>query len=317
MLSAVVAGVAEYTMTDGNSGWVPLGAGVAGAVVTLIFAVLKVKVRAEEPPQEPSERLDLPQPSEAQVRYTIAAIIESVKGMTDVERKARLPLYVGEVVEEEGTVSNVAEHGGRYLLGVEVGQHYVQAWSSSKEVAALRQGEHVQLRARVVTVDRTSVEVEGLELIRVGGPIVGELGAEQDLPRHSSDSETANRLESETRRGSPEPANVALCSVEEVVSAARGLTDLERKDRIDALYKGKPLEFRGSVRNVEEFDGSYYLTLYEGEWAVNAEFAEAAPVRHLKVGDTVSLRGEVRSAGDTIVFLANPEILKLDQGLEI
>lgn len=288
LVGAIVGGVIEYWITDGRSGWGPLRVGVIGAVVGLGYTLVTTGLaesRGAAPP----------------VRYTAAEIVESMDGMTSTQQEALLPRYTGEVIEEEGLVLDVRKGswGRGHLLSLRVSSRtFVHGDSRDEAVGFLRRGEHVIFRGKVVGASDTGVVVQDLELLEVLPP---EDPASREPEETTAPTEGPNYL-----------AKAILADVE-------GLTGVQRDERIDALYQGRSVEFRGTVVDVvqtswhggdgESQDG-FLVSLHQGDVSLFAR-SSADGAKHLRPGDRVHVRGILDSVTLGGLLLNDAEIVEV------
>lgn len=294
MLGAFVRGVVQYVVTRGKSGWTPLVVGVVtGVVVILIRAFVLTKpddpppiILVEPPPLESPPLESSLEP--AVVRYTAAEIIESMEGLTGIQQETLLPRYIGEVIEETGAVRDVTGSTGAFDLAVAVDGHLVFAEGLTEaKIASLRVDEVVSFRGEVTQANDLYLTVKNLELLEVGVlPEPGDDGRDQEW-------------------------TAPTYSVPEILAALQGLTDVAIEERVESQYKGEPLEVRGSVVDVRSrLNDTYEVTVDGGEFRVVANFSASEPVRHLRIGDLLWIRGYVEAARSQTVVLENAEVIK-------
>ncbi len=117
--AAVVGGLFEYFMTEGEAGWIPLGAGLVGAPGVLI-AVMAVWIALMGKPEPQT-----PEPSESPVataepvnrepekriytQRTAAEIFAAIENMTGVEIDRFAEPHIGKWIRVQSVVRDITQ----------------------------------------------------------------------------------------------------------------------------------------------------------------------------------------------------------------
>ena len=132
-ISPIIAGLIEYFLTDGVSGWIPLVAGLGGALVTVAFLWFAGRRSAEDKDRseeqvltslEPSKPLQSPYPivslSEDKILSlrTPSELLKLVKGQTEIGARHAAEPHIGYWLRVNGSVLNVLEYSLGNILTV-------------------------------------------------------------------------------------------------------------------------------------------------------------------------------------------------------
>ncbi len=185
---AVVSGVAEYVLSDGTSGWIPLAAGVAGAVagwLALLAFPSGGKTRAApvepaaDPPAAPVDPAAAARaaPAAPVVKRTASELMDMFSGgLTSVQAQNLVRPYIGSAIDFCGEVSNVSESSpGRVSVFFWVDEFRLLCAgldpSCADEGRRLRRGDTVCVSGEIKTIEKLRFFVESCRLKPFDGPV--------------------------------------------------------------------------------------------------------------------------------------------------
>ena len=120
LIPGVTAGIAEYIITKGVSGWIPPGAALIGGVPTMVVLWLMDGGERLGPPKLQDLRGPVPLTGDRIFsRRTPDELVDLVRGLTDVEAKRVVEPHIGQWLEVEGSVRDVqslAMYPHEYML---------------------------------------------------------------------------------------------------------------------------------------------------------------------------------------------------------
>ena len=178
MVPSIIAGVIEYALTRGVSGWIPLVSGLGGALGTIVLLwALSLKkpigkVSGEMSPEgvsaattnrpdiTPYEKRELPKALDTGrvfSRRTPAELIALVKGHTEIMAKHVGKPHIGHWMKVEGAIINVQDSGLDKVITVHMNESRNQVtvfldfdkkrWES--HVSALAIGDRIAAIGRI------------------------------------------------------------------------------------------------------------------------------------------------------------------------
>ena len=322
-VTACVAGLAEYWLTSGTSGWVPLVAGLLGAGVAVLPRLVLGGRKGESalsPRTEETDRAEKADQTLVVSRYTIAELTSAMEGdLTSLERDRRKQPFIDELVETRGVVSDVgrASFGDRLWIHLDVDDRSVTGWfdGSDTGVDSLRVGDRVRIRGRVDDLSPSFVRLEAAELVEVRAG-KAELAAESLVQTRCPVADSGDSEPSSVARDVMLAAKVRYTAAE-IILAMTGETDVGRKAK-GHRYQGETLEEKGSVLNVREYDDGPALSIeIDDRNMIHAFFAGTHPgVASLRLGERVCVRGQFASADARSVQLVNSELIEVRAGDE-
>ena len=135
VLPGTIAGVIEYAMTDGVSGWIPVSAAFAGGLAT--FALLRL-VDVNKPNEAhgssdeavtPTDRKGSPLKTTVELTPSVLAgkdmsprtpaeLVAEIEGFTQIAAASAVKRHVGLWLPVEGTVVDVSERSFDQTIGV-------------------------------------------------------------------------------------------------------------------------------------------------------------------------------------------------------
>ena len=161
----IVSGGAEYALSGGTSGWIPLAAGAAGAVAGwLVPFVSRSGAKSGDDPAAPV------------VKRTASELMALVSpGLTAVEASNLVKPHIGSIIEVSGVVTDVSEVSESTLrFARSVGVFFriedgrlIGAWlhrSCADEGRRLRLGDRVSVSGKVSEIGRDRLWMESCRL---------------------------------------------------------------------------------------------------------------------------------------------------------
>ena len=162
---ASAGGLAEYVMTGGSSTWIPLLAGLVGAVVGLTVSVILMP-RKEEPFYTPR---------------TVSELTKAVSGKTSVEADITSEPHVGSRIKVSGVVTDIASTflfpgytvdlrlvGGEEDEGLSVDAEFSRKWSA--KLRTLRIGDRMDVDGRISSISQWSVSIDDCRILNLESP---------------------------------------------------------------------------------------------------------------------------------------------------
>ena len=167
LVTAGVAGLAEYWLTSGTSGWVPLVAGLGGVGATVLLRLTLGARKGQSKPwasTEDTKRTEKGDQAIAVSGYTIAELTSAMKGnLTSLERGRRKQLFLDKLVETRGVVSDVGKAGDRHWIDLQVDDREVSCWFDGvvAGIDSLKIGDRARIRGKVGDLGPSSVRLKG------------------------------------------------------------------------------------------------------------------------------------------------------------
>ena len=152
LVVAIISGLTEYILTDGLSTWIPLAAGIIGALIGGSICVLIVPRK-----KRPNARK--------------SAIEDIVSGnLTSIEANRLVKPYIGSTIEVSGTVLNVSAIQGvffwfleRHLIVIDIGHgrkiFAVFRWFFTSSVRRFRVGDKVSVYGTIEEIREAALDL--------------------------------------------------------------------------------------------------------------------------------------------------------------
>lgn len=162
LLPAALAGVFEYFMSGGTSGWVPLWAGVVSGVLTACVLLL---IQTEE--RTVAER--------AFSKRTPNELTNQIHGLTEMAAKPVVDRHRGSWLQVRTRVDNMAEQGSKLVIenlasytqpGLVLSFHK-RAWSDKLKI--LDRGDRIDAMGRIADIHDDVIWLEDCELVENDG----------------------------------------------------------------------------------------------------------------------------------------------------
>ena len=157
---ALTGGVAEYVMTGGTSTWVPLVAGLIGAVPVLIVGIFGLR-RRKEP---------------LYTSRTASELTEAVEGKTSVEADIISQPHMGFRLKVNGIIIDIDSRlfFPGYTVDLQPGENkdisiyaeFGRRWSP--RLRTLRVGDYLGIDGKIWSINRWSVSVDDCRIIGMG-----------------------------------------------------------------------------------------------------------------------------------------------------
>ena len=152
IVAALVSGLVEYVLTGGASTWIPLIAGLVGAVAGLIVGI-RVLPRQEEQFYTPR---------------TVTELTKAVRGKTSVEADTLNELHVGSRIRVSGEISDVSStlFFSGYTVdlklddgeGASVNAEFSKNWFPM--LRTLRVGDQVNIDGKITDISEWSIWID-------------------------------------------------------------------------------------------------------------------------------------------------------------
>ena len=338
--AALIAGAAEYVMTGGTSGWVPLGAGVAGAVGGWLVTIAVVGHGRVPAQGLPSESLA----GRTFVRQSPTEIVEDFRtDQTSLEIELLSKRFVGHWLEVDGVVRDVAKGppGVAATVRLEIGSRpdiallFSHRAPDLEAVLLLKKGLKVRARGRISSVVRTTITLKECELEVRSAETPRTIAEPPDAatrPVLPSLQEPASAAFNE--RGAPERGSVAATestrpeqitrvedrrwvrdhkAIRELQGLCRNTTSVQA-EKLCAPYIGQKYFVAGTVANVLGTEGTLSVDLnIDGGGEVWLDFSRdsewADEVERLARGDRVAAVGAISRIRLSCVTLKHAELV--------
>lgn len=179
ILPGVFAGIFEYMMTEGSSGWIPLVAALTGGLAAMLILWL-IEQRKPEKPQGPNKTAGASEPDELKVEERIFTqrtpdeLVASIRGLTEVAAGHVSERYLGQWLKVEGYVKDVYMLSSNKVIVVYISDaepgvflHFdAKRWE--KHVAALDVEDKISAIGKIQTIGRQGIVA--LEQCEIEGP---------------------------------------------------------------------------------------------------------------------------------------------------
>lgn len=179
---ALVAGFAEYILTQGTSGWIPLSSGLLGATLGPLIVRVVAGIRAIRRSSDHGEadtrdgRHDERKSNDARLQgrihcpRTLDELVASVNGRTSIEREGILAKYAGTWLAFSGQVKDVGKHRTEvYALvssdeqeSLTVCSYFDLKWT--QHLVVLSVGDHISGVGRIQGIDFDGVILKDCDL---------------------------------------------------------------------------------------------------------------------------------------------------------
>lgn len=164
---ASAGGLAEYAMTGGSSTWIPLLAGLVGAVVGLAVSATLLS-HQKEPFYTPR---------------TVSELTSAVRGITSVEADLISKQHIGSRIKVSGAIADIWSIGffpiGWYtviLNAKESGEdeeYEVRARFSrrySSKLRTLRIGDHMKVDGKIIEINSWTIGIGSCRILNLDSP---------------------------------------------------------------------------------------------------------------------------------------------------
>ena len=179
ILPGIIAGIIEYVVTKGVSGWLPLAAALIGGLLTMAVLWLIEKQRSHESPASP----ELPDPPESPGSMTEgkifsprtpAELVAEVEGLTEIAAEDVSRRHIGQWLKVEGRIFNVSGRGDRVRasLSSQIRQPFIALYFVANDwreiLKAYNSGDRLSAIGKIEAVSSGSITLEECELVNRG-----------------------------------------------------------------------------------------------------------------------------------------------------
>ncbi len=175
--AAVVGGLFEYFMTEGEAGWIPLGAGLVGAAVMAVWIALmgKPEPQTPEPSESPvatAEPVNREPEKRIYTQRTATEIFAAIENMTGVEIDRFAQPHIGKWIRVQSVVRNITQSDRFFyvMLGKKFDPILSLAFSKARwsRIETMVQGDRIAAEGQIHEIDEFSLRLDHCELVELG-----------------------------------------------------------------------------------------------------------------------------------------------------
>ena len=163
--AAVVGGLFENVMTEGEAGWIPLGAGLIGAFVMAVWIALIGKPEPQTPVnREPEKRI--------YTQRTAAQIFADIKNMTEVQIERFAEPHIGKWIRVQSVVQEISQNDrffyvalGKWFEPVPYLAFEKARWPS---IETIGRGDRIAAEGQIHKIAKMVLSLDRCELVELG-----------------------------------------------------------------------------------------------------------------------------------------------------